>query len=162
MKNKLLLLAMLINAGVSAQRLPTGQPGQRILPTPKIQPLKPADLIVTEFSLVSAARNRATKNVQVVVRVTVKNNGAQQATGTVLKGSATKEMSIPWAVLDGLVKINKLGPGESATTTCTFVYGKGPVENLQRFYFRVRADALNDIAESDEQNNYSEGILIAL
>ncbi|MDP4264846.1 MAG: CARDB domain-containing protein [Bacteroidota bacterium] len=168
-KNFLFLIATLLCVAVFAQtpKLPTGQPGKPQLPAPKIPALKPADLVVTGIQLLIAEKNNTTKSVSVKVKVTVKNNGQLDAGATKLSGAfqKTTAQGVSWTEVSQLADFPAIKAGQSVTRDCSFTIPIGLINDnrsVNSFNFRVKADVMDAVKESDENNNFSQGILIGL
>ncbi len=165
MKKTTLVLLFALSCGlINAQGVlkPATPPGKLTLPTPKIQPIAPADLQVTGVDLVSAVVKTDTKTIMVTVRVTVKNAG--QTTSPVNTLAASAQSITPgstWSDAGNTVQIQALSGSQSCTNEVTFKFPMGSV-NGRKFNFRVMADAGARVHESNENNNYSQGILIGL
>ncbi len=163
-KIMLCLLSLLVYHIQQAQTLqhPKGTPGKPSLPTPSIKPLLPADLEVVSIQLIGAETRTDTKSVFVSVNVTVKNNGQVTAATSRITGSFQKTgTSNPWKNFDNMVNLPSVNGGQTVTQLCVF---KIPAATLgvTHFSFRVLLDATGLVHESNENNNSSQGILIAL
>lgn len=150
----------LLNAQLTTK--PTGQPGKVALPTPKIQSVSPADLQVTDVSLVSAVVKTDTKLIVVTVKVTVKNTGLTKSPASMLGASAKSvTQGSGWTDAGNTVQIQALNGSQACTNEITFKFPLNSISG-RRFNFRVLADAGARVTESNENNNYSQGILIGL
>ena len=96
-RNMVSFIAALVSVAAFAQtpQKPTGQPGKVQLPTPKIVALRPADLAVTGFQLLSSEKMTAAKAVAAHVRVTIQNRGQIDAAAFKLAGSFQKKCTGP-------------------------------------------------------------------
>lgn len=161
------ILAFLLTASsfcLSAQVLqkPGGQPGKVNLPSPKIQPLTQADLLITDISLVSVVVKTDTKLILVTVRVTVKNAGQTASPVSMLGASAKgQQQGSVWMDAGNTIPIQALNGVQVCTKEVTFKLPAASITGRQ-FNFRVLADAGARVQESNENNNYSQGILIGL
>ncbi len=153
---------ILSTADAQVLQPPKGTPGKPSLPTPSIKPLLPADLEVVSVQLIGAETRTDTKSVFVSVNVTVKNNGQVTAATSKITGSFQKTgTSNPWKNFDNMVNLPSVNGGQTVTQLCVF---KIPAATLgvTHFSFRVLLDATGVVHESNENNNSSQGILIAL
>lgn len=165
MKQKILIITMcLMVCGFFAisQTLqkPTGQPGQRPLPTPTIHELGKADLTITNATLVSAVQT--SKSWQIKVRVTVKNLGQLQAAANSIQAYAQKTTGDnSWLSLSA-ISFQSLAPGISVTQEISFSDDNWVMNKVPRFNLKLEIDPQNKVAESNENNNSFTGILIGL
>lgn len=161
------VIAFLLTASsgyLNAQVLqkPSGQPGKVNLPVPKIQPLTPADLLITDISLVSAVMKTDTKLILVTVRITVKNAGQTASPASILGASAKGQpQGSIWVDAGNTVPLQALNGAQVCSKEVTFKLPAASITERQ-FNFRVLADAGARVQESNENNNYSQGILIGL
>ena len=139
---------------------PSGQPGKVALPTPKIQPIKPADLLVTTISFVSIVNNADTKTYTIRVTATIRNNGGLQSAKTQLEAyTRTPSGGTSWKEISTLVNIPAINPGQTFSSTFSFK-GSQLTIGAVPFDFKVKADAANLVSESEETNNFSASIVI--
>lgn len=146
-------------ATAQTPQVPAGNPGKPQLPTPKIQPLQPADLIVSGITLVSAVLNPDTKMYVVKVIVTTKNIGLQQAVKTQLSGFIQKPSVGSWKLMSDPGNVKYIDPGK--TYSAVYSFSKSSLEmGVGPFEFRAKTDSGNFVTEADEENNFSETISI--
>lgn len=156
------VLSFLITLQINAQtpQVPSGNPGQPQLPSPKLQPLAPADLLVTVITFVSIVHNAATKTYVVKVIVTTRNNGGLKSAKTQLTAhTKTPSGAGSWTVMGEAVNVSAIDPGKIYSAVYSFK-GNALVIGGVPFDFRVKTDSGNFVAESDETNNYSATIVI--
>jgi subtilase family serine protease len=142
-------------------QLPPGSnPGQ--LPVPKVKQLDPPDLRVEELSLVSIVRDEAAKKLNIQVLIRIKNfggisSGVSTAVAYIKSPSgtgATKALAIT-------LSVEAINPGASFVKVFTFREGE-VFFKPGAFDFWIKADARNAVTESNETNNTSTVINIAL
>lgn len=163
-RNMVSLIAALVSAAALAQtpQLPTGQPGKPQLPTPKIVALRPADLAVTGFQLISSEKMTTAKAVAAHIRVTIQNKGQIDAAPFKLMGAFQKSaQDAGWTEISEMTDFPAVKAGASVTKDCVFKILVSSIKG-NSFNFRIKADVLNTVKESDENNNFSQGILIGL
>jgi CARDB len=167
-RNILFLLCLFISITLIAQapKLSATQAGKPPLVTPKIPPVKPADLSVTGIQLVTAEKIAGDKSVALHIKITIKNNGQVDAAATKIAGAFQKDAQSPsWAEVSELVDFPVIKGGQSVTKDCIFKILISSIDAghaVHSFNFRVKADVMNTVKESDENNNFSQGILIGL
>ncbi len=156
MKNAIIIIALFFCTGnVVAQNRP--------LPTPKnLKPLTPPDLRVEEFSLVSVIRDAANKKVNIQVLVRIKNfGGFRSGASTAMAYMKSPSGAATTKTLTATLPVSDINPGASFVKVYTF---REPEVSFRsgNFDFWVQADGRNTVAESDENNNLSTIITIAL
>lgn len=164
MKKIITLILTVFSISVSYpqnNKLPPGRPGQLPVPeNPRL--LTPPDLRVEELSLVSVTRNSAIKKINVQVLMRIKNFGELRCGNSVvlayMKSPAGSGTTRTFPVSFGVMPIN---PGESFVKVYTFQYAEAAFRP-GTFDFWIKADARNAIVESDETNNTSTVINIAV
>lgn len=147
-----------MNIVAQTPQVPTGTPGERQLPVPKLKPLAPPDLIVTVITFVSIVFNADTKKYTIRIIATTKNKGQVQSAKTQLQ-AYTKKTSGSWIVMGSAGNVKIIDPGKIYSAVYIFEGIELPI-GREPFEFRVKTDSGNFIAESDETNNYSETIVI--
>lgn len=156
MKNAIVLIALFFCAGsIAAQNQP--------LPAPKnLKPLTPPDLRVEEFSLVSVIRDAANKKVNIQVLVRIKNfGGFRSGSSTTVAYIKSPSGTATTKTLTATLPVPDINPGASFVKVYTFREPEGSFRP-GNFDFWVKADGRNTVAESDENNNLSTIILIAV
>lgn len=154
----ILLFAFLASFSAWAQSLP-GKPQTKPLPK-DLHVLRPADLVVTDLSLVEVTFDGNKKGWRVRVSVTVKNNGELLAGKTMLKASA-QLTGRSWSDFGTPVEIYPIRPGESSTKEFTFLDNNRVIGSASPFSFKVTVDPRNAIPESSETNNISSVISVS-
>lgn len=147
---------------LSAQTLPvpSGTPGRPQLPTPQVQPLAPADLIITNLTFVSIVFNADTKTYVVKVIATIKNTGPVQSYKTQIQAhTKTPSGGGSWKVMVGKENVPAINPGKTFSSVYSF---KGSLLDIGsvHFDFRLKVDPGEFVTESDETNNYSSILII--
>jgi CARDB len=140
-------------------QLPAGsKPGQ--LPLPALKPLQPADLVITDISIVEAVYDI---NWKVKISVTVKNQGQLIAAKTIIKAQAQKTTpaNSPWKDFGYTVAIIPLKPKESVTKEFLFIDHGNEMYKLRQFNLKLTADSRNEVTESNETNNASSVLAIS-
>lgn len=158
MNNILVALCLCVSVTVCSQQpvlprdLPKG-PGST-----KMKPATPPDLKVEELSLVSVTRDEAAKSIKVQVLIRIKNIGELRS------GVSTTEAFIQCPPdggrerkLSATLPVGALNPGASFVKVYTFREAEGSF-NGRDFQFWIRADARNQVSESNETNNNSNRI----
>ena len=161
-RSTVLLVTLFTTLQATAQlpQRPSGKPGKIELPTPNIQPLKPADLLVTGITFVSIIHNTATKTYVVKVIVTIRNDGQLRSAKTQLQGNyKTPTGGGSWRVMGEAGNIPSIDPGKHYSAVYSFKESALEVGGVH-FDFRIKADSGNFVTESDETNNFSEIIII--
>jgi hypothetical protein len=77
----------------------------------------------------------------------------------------TTPQGISWSEVSELADFPVIAGGQSVTKECVFKILIGLINDnktVHSFNFRAHADVLNTVKESDENNNFSQGILIGL
>ena len=154
------LFLFVLQIQAQTPQVPSGNPRQPQLPIPTLQPLNPADLIVTGITFVSFVHNAATKTYVVKVIVTTRNNGALKSGKTQL--SATIQTPVgagSWKVMGAVGNVNAIDPGRTYSAVYSFK-GNALTIGVVPFDFRVKTDSGNLVVESDETNNHSATIVI--
>ena len=153
------LFLFVLQIQAQTPQVPSGNPGQPQLPIPTLQPLNPADLIVTGITFVSFVHNAATKTYVVKVIVTTRNNGALKSARTQLSASTKTPVGAgSWTVM-GTGNVNAIDPGRTYSAVYSFK-GNALTIGVVPFDFRVKTDSGNLVVESDETNNHSATIVI--
>lgn len=158
----LLFLILSFTTQINSQtpQVPTGEPGKNQLPTPKVKPLAPADLIITNLTFVSIVFNADVKTYVVKVIASIKNEGEVPANKTQVQ-AFTKNASSSgnWKVMGEKLNVPYIEAGKSFSSVYTF---KGSLLDIGtgRFDFRLKVDPGEIVMESDEFNNYSDIIII--
>jgi hypothetical protein len=146
---KLIYVAVLFFSALAAK----GQNTQ--LPTPeKLKLLQPADLVITDISLISASFNTNVKAWVIKVNITVKNAGQIITAATDLKPWVKKSTAV-WKPIGSPAILIGLKPGESLSKEYAFVDKLQVLAPLDVFSFKVQVDAGSKIKEGNETNNES-------
>jgi len=158
MYHYLLLFCLVAGLGLNAQQpvrpgdLPKG-PGST-----NMKPAAPPDLKVEELSLVSVTRDEANKSIHVQVLIRIKNTGALRC------GSSKAEAFIKCPADGGRERklsvslpVEALNPGASFVKVYTFREAESSFRSAD-FSFWIKADAGNQVTESNETNNHSNRI----
>jgi subtilase family serine protease len=148
---------------ISAQnpQLPPGtKPGQ--LPVPELRPLTPPDLRVEELSLVSVIRDGNVKKINIQVLIRIKNYGTlHSGASTALAYIKSPAGTGTQRTLTTTFPTPAINPGASFVKVFTFREGE-TVFRPGSFDFWIKADARNAVTESNETNNTSTVINIAV
>ena len=158
MRHYLLLFCLVTGLGLNAQNpvrpgdLPKG-PGSA-----KMKPAAPPDLKVEELSLVSVTRDEAAKTINVQVLIRIKNTGelrcgvskAEAYLKCPADGGRERKLSVS-------LPVEALNPGASFVKVYTFREAESSFRGAD-FSFWIKADAGNQVAESNETNNNSNRI----
>ena len=155
-----LFVSLIFSLQINAQtpQVPSGKPGQ--LPVPKLQPLAPADLIVSGFTFVSCVFNSDTKTYLVKAIVTTRNNGGLKSDKTMLQAySKTPVGGGAWTVVGEGGNVPSIDPGHTYSAVYSF---KGSAITLGGVPFdcRVKTDSGNFVTESNETNNFSSTLVV--
>lgn len=158
MKHYLLWIGLAVSLTAASQQpilprdLPKG-PGST-----KIRTATPPDLKVEELSLVSVTRDEAAKTIKVQVLIRIKNIGELRS------GVSTTEAFIQCPAdggrerkLTATLPVEALNPGASFVKVYTFREAEGSFSGTD-FRFWIKADARNQVTESNETNNNSNRI----
>ena len=124
----------------------------------KMKPAAPPDLKVEELSLVSVTRDEAAKTINVQVLIRIKNIGE-------LRCGVSKADAFIKCPADGgrerkltvSLPVEALNPGASFVKVYTFRETEGSFRGAD-FSFWIKADAGNQVTESNEVNNSSTRI----
>lgn len=159
---KIILFYFLFVAHINtkAQNLPLPKPQK---PAPEnLRVLTPPDLRVEELSLVSVVRNSDVKKINIQVLMRIKNFGELRCgPSTVLAYMKSPAGSGTTRTLTVSFPVGSINPGESFVKVYTFQEAEGAFRP-GHFDFWIKADARNAIAESNETNNTSTIINIAV
>ena len=162
----LLPAVLLMFAGFSASSqtttLPKTQTSGKTIPSTVIKPILPADLQLPAVVLLAAQKNDSKKMTDIKIRVSIRNSGQQNAAASVMSAEVQNTtQGAAWIKLPGLLSVPPVKPGETLVREFDL---QAPYSVIAPMYFKLRlkADAGNTIAEGNEKNNFSQGILIAL
>lgn len=159
---KIILFYFLFVAHINskAQNLPLPKPQK---PAPKnLRLLIPPDLRVEELSLVSIIRDEVQKKINIQVLIRIKNYGEIRCgASTALAYMKSPAGSGTQRTLATSFPTASINPGESFVKVFTFREGEGAFRP-GTFDFWIKADARNAITESNETNNTSTVINIAI
>jgi hypothetical protein len=155
-KHWFLIIGIFIGTGIHAQTV------NPVTQQPTLATVKKADLQITGFQVLSKFVKDSSKVLVMKVKVTIKNNGQTDA-GVSLVG-ASFQNNVPgsaWQNFGTPSNFPQVKAGQTISYDCTFRILIGLIKT-KLFNFRLKADASNLVAELNEDNNSSTGILIGL
>jgi subtilase family serine protease len=160
MKKIFFITTLLIGAATAIAQNPQ-LPDRRPAPqNPRL--LSPPDLKVEELSLVSVVRNEAVKKINIQVLIRVKNVGELRCgASTVVAYMKSPAGTGSTRTLAVSLPVTAINPGESFVKVYTFQEAESAFRP-GNFDFWIKADARNAITESNETNNTSTTISIAV
>lgn len=158
MKQICIVLFVCIGSYAKAQ-LPTNVNTQKPAPE-KLKLVQPADIVITDMTLVSANFDHGVKGWVIKVNVTAKNNGQLIAASTDLK-PLIQIRTTAWQDIGTAGTLPALKPGESVTKEYVFVDKKRLAGQTATFKFKIWADANNRVKESNDSNNESALLTIS-